>query len=311
MLDNSPSTANKTIQAEGNGPDGELVVVAKKKKKRCRKKALVASADSTESKLAVDFSNDVRDSESNVADKSKDNIEYEEKLVAPSNNLGPRLKISSFIGTDSIQDTVIPQDELSDSDGGDWISPSSLKPQTQKIQANQQNIKVACITNDFAMQVFIFDENVLLQIGLNLLSTDGMRIKTLRTWVMRCHACYTINLKNETQFCSKCGNNTLLRIAVSVVNGEMKVHLKHDYKYNLRGSVYSIPAPKGGRQRDMVLRGDQKEYLKAIEAKKRLEKLSLKDEDCEGFGRRAEVPVPVVGYGKRNINAVTRGRRRK
>ena len=287
------------------------MVVAKKKKKRCRKKAVIPSADSTESNLTVDINNDVQDSESCVADNSKNNFEDEETLVAPSNNPGPRQNISTFIGTDTIQDTVIPQDELSDSDGGDWVSPSSLKPQTQKIQSNQQNIKVACITNDFAMQVFIFNENVLLQIGLNLLSTDGMRIKTLRTWVMRCHACYTINLKNETQFCSKCGNNTLLRTAVSVVNGEMKVHLKHDYKYNLRGSVYSIPAPKGGRRGDMVLRGDQKEYLKAIEAKKRLEKLSIKDEDWEGFGRRTDVPVPVVGYGKRNINAVTRGRRRK
>ncbi|CAG8850133.1 27810_t:CDS:2, partial [Racocetra persica] len=46
------------------------------------------------------------------------------------------------------------------------------------------NIKVACITTDYSMQ------NVLLQMGLNLVSVEGARIKKVKSWVLRCHACF-------------------------------------------------------------------------------------------------------------------------
>jgi RNA-binding protein NOB1 len=43
---------------------------------------------------------------------------------------------------------------------------------------------VGCMTADFAKQ------NVLLQMGLDLVSVDGKRIEKLKTWVLRCHACF-------------------------------------------------------------------------------------------------------------------------
>jgi len=45
-------------------------------------------------------------------------------------------------------------------------------------------INVGCMTADFAMQ------NVLLQMGLNLVDVEGKRIRKLKTWVLRCHACF-------------------------------------------------------------------------------------------------------------------------
>jgi hypothetical protein len=43
---------------------------------------------------------------------------------------------------------------------------------------------VAVITTDFAMQ------NVLLQMGLRLLSVNGLAVTTLRSWIKRCHGCF-------------------------------------------------------------------------------------------------------------------------
>lgn len=46
--------------------------------------------------------------------------------------------------------------EDSDSDGGEWITPSNLKQAQRKIDALQFEEKplvVACVTTDFAMQV--------------------------------------------------------------------------------------------------------------------------------------------------------------
>ncbi len=42
---------------------------------------------------------------------------------------------------------------------------------------------VASVTADFAMQ------NVILQMGLRLVTPDGRRIKEVHTWVLRCSAC--------------------------------------------------------------------------------------------------------------------------
>lgn len=43
---------------------------------------------------------------------------------------------------------------------------------------------IATLTADYAVQ------NVLLQMGLGLVGAGGMRIKSVRSWVLRCHGCY-------------------------------------------------------------------------------------------------------------------------
>ena len=45
-------------------------------------------------------------------------------------------------------------------------------------------LKVACLTGDFAMQ------NVALQMGLNIFGVGGNKVKEVKTWVLRCHACF-------------------------------------------------------------------------------------------------------------------------
>lgn len=48
----------------------------------------------------------------------------------------------------------------------------------------KEQIAAGCMTADFAMQ------NVLLQMGLNLVGIEGKRIEKVKTWVLRCHACF-------------------------------------------------------------------------------------------------------------------------
>lgn len=106
--------------------------------------------------------------------------------------------------------------------------------------------RAACATTDFAMQ------NVILQMNLELLSVDGVRVRRLKTWVTRCGACYTIYGSNDSKskgggrlFCDKCGSNTLHRIAASVDRntGRLKLHMKKNYQYNTRGTKFSLPKP--------------------------------------------------------------------
>lgn len=141
-----------------------------------------------------------------------------------------------------------------DDDGEGWITNTSdiqagrLTPKNAKDEATATRLgpptsqRAACTTTDFAMQ------NVMLQMGLPLLSVDGMKIRRLKSWVHRCGACFRVHTDAEFNgmkrlFCSHCGSDMMQRIAASVdgKSGRLKLHLKKNYKQNLRGTKFSLP----------------------------------------------------------------------
>ncbi|KAF9443329.1 hypothetical protein P691DRAFT_679785 [Macrolepiota fuliginosa MF-IS2] len=175
-------------------------------------------------------------------------------------------------------------DDPSESDDGEgeWITPQNvaihksraldLLPDNDpkgKKKAKEEFLGAGCMTADFAMQ------NVLLQMGLNLVSVDGKRIQKVRNYVSRCHACFKICKDHSKKFCPSCGNPSLLRatVTVSAPNAAkdapvMQVHLKPNFQYRIRGTKYSIPAPKPGSAKTgpgegLILREDQTEWVRA------------------------------------------------
>ena len=218
----------------------------------------------------------------------------------------------------------VESDEL-DSDG--WITPSNFKKQQAKDhngsvapKAGTGMIQVATITNDFAMQ------NVLLQMNLNLLSSSMLRVRQLKSYILRCHACFEKTKDMTKQFCPRCGKPTLTRVACSTtVNGEFRMHLKKNMQWNTRGDRYSIPKPvsgtsngkagsgkgggKGGWGQGLILAEDQKEYVQAMTHQNRRRERDLMDDDfLPGIltGDRARARGrPKVGPGK-NVNSKKR-----
>jgi RNA-binding protein NOB1 len=67
------------------------------------------------------------------------------------------------------------------------------------------HIKVCCMTSDFAMQ------NVLLQMGLNLLAPDGQTIRRVQQWVLRCFACFKYAILHHHLLIKK-NTNTFFKI---------------------------------------------------------------------------------------------------
>lgn len=186
------------------------------------------------------------------------------------------------------------EDEDEDDDGG-WITPHNL----QKHQAKDSGVSLsdspqptqlssATMTTDFAMQ------NVLLQMHLSLISPTLQRIQTLRTYILRCHACFLQTKDMSKQFCPRCGQPTLSRVSCTTDSkGEFKVHLSKSHQWNNRGNKYSVPKPvagtasgkgvrgggKSGWGTQLVLAEDQKEYLRAVEGGKRIKERDLMDDD--------------------------------
>ncbi|EPQ28385.1 uncharacterized protein PFL1_04212 [Pseudozyma flocculosa PF-1] len=211
-----------------------------------------------------------------------------------------------------------------------------------KSKAKQpQHLAVACMTGDFAIQ------NVLLQIGLALVGINGQQISQVKSYVLRCHACMKVCKDMEKKWCPSCGNATLMRVTASVDTRDagkggdgLKVHLKPNFEYRKRGTVYSMPLPKpgsasGGKTSgsNLILREDQVEWQRAValeESRKRKEErrrqraleqgkdsLSMRYEEAwdagEMFLYGDSAPktggLPAIGMGRKNPNEARRARK--
>jgi RNA-binding protein NOB1 len=84
------------------------------------------------------------------------------------------------------------EDPSNEDDGeGEWITPTNVALHKSKalqlIPAQggaNEKVVTGCMTTDFAMQ------NVLMHMGLSLVGVDGKKIDKVKTWVLRCHACF-------------------------------------------------------------------------------------------------------------------------
>jgi RNA-binding protein NOB1 len=172
---------------------------------------------------------------------------------------------------------------------------------------------VALFTTDFTMQ------NLLLQMNLSIISADGLQVRSVRKFVLRCMACFTVHTKDMEKrlFCSRCGSNLLSRISCSVEEGgELKLHFKKNYTQDTRGQKYSLPAP-GKQDRfsgELLLREDQ--LLTGIWRQK-VVKINKDIKSAFGEDVTSDVGLQlnkqerlVVGWGKGNPNA-RRGRERR
>lgn len=161
-------------------------------------------------------------------------------------------------------------------------------------------------------------QNVMMQMGLSVISVDGLLIRAAKQWVLRCMACFKVHYELERLFCSKCGAAHMSRVGASVNarTGELRLHLKANYRVSKLGTKYSIPKPgsRGRYEGELLLREDQ--LLSGIWRQK---SVKIKKEVASHFGADVTSDVGihlnkgaaiVVGMGKRNPNAM-KGRERR
>ncbi|KAI3615197.1 20s-pre-rrna d-site endonuclease nob1 [Moniliophthora roreri] len=219
-------------------------------------------------------------------ESSEDEVEREPLNVElqPIADDNPSSRAHAPTPPTAVTNAPLYEDPSDEDDGeGEWITPMNVglhksraldllpSDSGKKGRGRQRDefISVGCMTADFAMQ------NVLLQMSLNLVGTEGKRIQRVKTWVLRCHACFKLCKDNSKKFCPSCGNPSLIRtsITLSAPNADsdapvMQVHLKSNFQYKIRGTKYSIPAPKPGSAKTgtgegLILREDQAEYMRA------------------------------------------------
>ncbi len=75
-----------------------------------------------------------------------------------------------------------------------------------------------------------------MQMGIPLLSVDGMLIKRVKSYILECYTCLKICRDNTKQFCPICGNSSLVRVTCSFnLDGSFVLYRRKGYRPNLRG----------------------------------------------------------------------------
>ncbi|XP_042879185.1 RNA-binding protein NOB1-like isoform X1 [Penaeus japonicus] len=178
--------------------------------------------------------------------------------------------------TDEVNEDSVNAEEADgdeDDDDGGWITLTNVKKHkmkriglTPEEEDMEKEVLVACMTSDFAMQ------NVMKHMGLKVMGVDGKLIQQVRTYILRCYACFKTTSIMNRMFCPKCGNKTLKRVAVTLnPDGTKRIWVNTKRPINIRGTKFSLPMPKGGKHaRNPILAADQKE------AKKHASRLSYK-----------------------------------
>ncbi|XP_016954611.1 RNA-binding protein NOB1 [Drosophila biarmipes] len=137
-----------------------------------------------------------------------------------------------------------------------WITHSNIKKAKKALEGKVETNEVppvACMTTDYALQ------NVLKQLNLHLAALNGRIIKQLRTYILRCYACYKTTSIMTKVFCPNCGNKTLKRVAVSLdENGRQVIHINTRRPLTNKYKNQSLPRFQGGKHsRNPILFEDQ------------------------------------------------------
>ena len=216
--------------------------------------------------------------------------------------------------------------QLEEDEGLPWVTVENLvntqrADPTRRAAALDARTKVACLTTDYAMQ------SVLMQMGLPLMGADGMMLRSVKQWVLRCSGCFSLQPSLDKQFCFKCGNSSLVRLqAVLDARGFRRVLPESGAparvrSTNTRGTKFPMPMPISGRKaNNIIVAEDQLQEAKDKfnkQGKARTENVFDPDYSLDDhFGRSGKKGgggsgAPTVGYGKRvNPNDV-RGRPRR
>ncbi|KAA8915831.1 hypothetical protein TRICI_002041 [Trichomonascus ciferrii] len=250
----------------------------------------------------------------NVNDEQDDEwCVVETKKKAPKKKKNNKKKPAPAMPAPAAENVEEDDSDIDDGDG-EWISADNLQETMEKDggdrleETAKKKIKAAMSSGDFAMQ------NVALQIGLNLVNpTNGMYIKKVKNYMLRCHACFKLCALPKDgrplQFCPKCGMDTLLRCTVTVSDsGKLQVHLKKNMQWSHRGDRYSLPTPQSRNARKkrhddnpILLREDQPEYQKAVKHdmwKKRQNEKMLDQWIGSGSADNVGSPFAISGYNR-------------
>ena len=102
---------------------------------------------------------------------------------------------------------------------------------------NKDEINVYVNTADFTLQ------NACMKMGIPILGVDGLRIRNIKNYILKCTVCYKFIFEIDKKFCTYCGYPYLMKIGYNIyANGEIKINDRKP-EPRKRGQIFDLPAP--------------------------------------------------------------------
>jgi RNA-binding protein NOB1 len=99
------------------------------------------------------------------------------------------------------------------------------------------DINVYVNTADFTLQ------NVCMKMGIPILGVDGLRIRNIKNYILKCTVCYKFIFEIDKKFCPYCGYPYLMKIGYNIfANGEIRINDRKP-EPRKRGQIFDLPAP--------------------------------------------------------------------
>ena len=99
------------------------------------------------------------------------------------------------------------------------------------------DINVYVNTADFTLQ------NVCMKMGIPILGVDGLRIRNIKNYILKCTVCYKFIFEIDKKFCPYCGYPYLMKIGYNIFsNGEIRINDRKP-EPRKRGQIFDLPAP--------------------------------------------------------------------
>ena len=99
------------------------------------------------------------------------------------------------------------------------------------------DINVYVNTADFTLQ------NVCMKMGIPILGVDGLRIRNIKNYILKCTVCYKFIFEIDKKFCPYCGYPYLMKIGYNIfANGEIRINDRKP-EPRKRGQIFDLPQP--------------------------------------------------------------------
>jgi RNA-binding protein NOB1 len=163
-----------------------------KEQEQAHDQALVTEAAGVEQATGDDNAELEEGDDDEEEEEEEENVSQELQPVDEATTALAEATIDDSPPNSSPAQAISGKHDQEDSDGGEWINPSNVSKHRSRdlglvpagAGSDQSPLAAACMTGDYAVQ------NVLLSMGLGLIGEQGKRINKVKSWVLRCHACF-------------------------------------------------------------------------------------------------------------------------
>ena len=197
------------------------------------------------------------------------NIVTIDKLKKEANkkdNKNEKTENENKINENKINDKIF--NDFDDDDDDGWITPENLytkldemkgihesKSNKNKIEINteennneedksqKKEEKSDGIENVFVNTADFTLQNACMKMGIPIMGVDGLRIKNIKNYILKCTVCNKFIFEIDRKFCDFCGYPYLMKIGYNIfANGEIRINDKEP-EPRKRGQVFDLPTP--------------------------------------------------------------------